>query len=153
MIAVAGVITVVLQVLVVKLLPAFGTVTDVHDATGTLVVVIGGGHVVVVCELPLVGPDGLHEATGTLVVTIGDGQLVVIQLLPLVAVTGLQVATGTFNVCTGAGQVMVIQGVDVGTPDGVQLSTKLLAKLLPPPVLQAIVNQLLTPFPVCGVHV
>jgi len=34
--------------------------------TGTLVVVMAAGHVVVVQPLPALGPDAVHETTGTL---------------------------------------------------------------------------------------
>lgn len=39
-----------------------------HEDTGTLVVTIAAGHVVVVQELPDVSPLGVHDATGTLAV-------------------------------------------------------------------------------------
>lgn len=41
------------------------------------------------------GPDAVQVATGTLVVTIGAGQVIVIQLLPALPVCGVQVRTGT----------------------------------------------------------
>jgi len=40
------------------------------------------------------GPDAVQDTTGTLVVTIGGGQVIVIQLLPALPVCGVQVRTG-----------------------------------------------------------
>ena len=40
------------------------------------------------------GPEAVHDSTGTLVVTIGAGQVIVIQLLPALPVCGVQVRTG-----------------------------------------------------------
>ena len=42
----------------------------------------------------MVGPEAVHDSTGTLVVTIGAGQVIVIQLLPALPVCGVQVRTG-----------------------------------------------------------
>ena len=40
------------------------------------------------------GPEAVQVATGTLVVTIGGGQVIVSQLLPALPVCGVQVRTG-----------------------------------------------------------
>ena len=72
-------------------------VCGVHDATGTFVVVIGAGQVVVVQLLPDVAADAVQLATGTLVVLFVE-QVRVTQLLPDAAVCGVQVATGTLVV-------------------------------------------------------
>ena len=42
----------------------------------------------------MVGPLAVHVATGTLVVTIGGGQVMVTQPLPELPVCGVQVSTG-----------------------------------------------------------
>jgi len=49
----------------------------VHVATGTLVVTMGGGQVVLTNELPSTGSAGVQEAEGTLVVTTGVGHVMV----------------------------------------------------------------------------
>ena len=41
------------------------------------------------------GPVAVQVATGTFVVTIGAGQVIVTQLLPALPVCGVQVSTGT----------------------------------------------------------
>ena len=45
--------------------------------------------------MPINGPEAVQVATGTLVVTIGGGQVMVTQLLPALPVCGVQVRTGT----------------------------------------------------------
>jgi hypothetical protein len=45
--------------------------------------------------LPITGEAAVHDTTGTLVVTIGPGQVIVTQLLPALPVCGVQVSTGT----------------------------------------------------------
>ena len=47
-------------------------------------------------------------ATGTFVVTIAAGQVVVVYALPAFAADAVQVATGTLVVTAGAGQVVVV---------------------------------------------
>ena len=44
--------------------------------------------------LPMFGPEAVQVATGTLVVTIGAGQVIVTQLFPALPVCGVQVRTG-----------------------------------------------------------
>ena len=45
--------------------------------------------------MPIFGPEAVQVATGTFVVTIGAGQVIVTQLLPALPVCGVQVRTGT----------------------------------------------------------
>jgi hypothetical protein len=45
--------------------------------------------------LPIFAPEAVQVATGTFVVTIGPGQVIVSQLLPAFPVCGVQVRTGT----------------------------------------------------------
>jgi len=105
LIAVGAEITVELQVLVNQLLPT-AAVCGVQDATGTLVVVIGAGQVVLVNELPPFAPEAVHVPTGTLVVVIGAGQVVVTNKLPAIAAAAVQLTTGTLVVVMAAGQVI-----------------------------------------------
>ena len=42
----------------------------------------------------MTGRAAVHDATGTLVVTIGAGQVIVSQLLPALPVCGVQLSTG-----------------------------------------------------------
>ena len=58
--------------------------------------------------MPAVGAAGAQLETGTLVVTIGAGQVVVVQLLPALAAAAVQLTTGTLVVTLGAGQVVVV---------------------------------------------
>jgi hypothetical protein len=58
--------------------------------------------------LPAEATAGAQLATGTLVVTIGAGQVVVVQLLPALAAAAVQLITATLVVTTGAGQVVVV---------------------------------------------
>ena len=44
--------------------------------------------------MPMTGAAAVQVATGTLVVTIGAGQVIVTQLLPALPVCGVQVSTG-----------------------------------------------------------
>ena len=58
--------------------------------------------------MPAFATAGEQAETGTLVVTIGAGQVVVVQLLAEVAAAAVQVITGTAVVTFGAGQVVVV---------------------------------------------
>lgn len=93
------------QVVVVKLLPAFGPL-GVQFATGTFVVTTADGQLVVVNALPALGPLALQVATGTFVVITGAGQVVVVQLLADVARLAAQMPATVTDV--GTGQVVVV---------------------------------------------
>lgn len=58
-------------------MPADAAAT-VHDAIGVGPETKGAGHVVDVNILPAFAADDVHEATATLVVTLGGGQVVVV---------------------------------------------------------------------------
>ena len=58
--------------------------------------------------MPVPATAGEQAATGTFVVTIGGGQVVVVQLLPALAEAAVQLITGTLVVTTAGGQVVVV---------------------------------------------
>jgi len=57
--------------------------------------------------LPTTGDAGVQDATGTLVVTIGAGQVMVSQLLPALPVCGVQLTTGKAEPTTTLHSVVV----------------------------------------------
>jgi hypothetical protein len=69
----------------------------VHDATGTLLVLLLE-QVVVVQLFDELAEAAVHEATGTFVVTTGAGHVVVVQLLLAWALLGEHEPTGTLVV-------------------------------------------------------
>ena len=87
----------------------------------------------------------VQEATGTLVVTIGDGQLVVTQPLADVAGEATQLAAGAFVALLPPVllQLVVVQLLIALATAAVQVCTATFAALLPPVVLQLVVTQLL----------
>jgi hypothetical protein len=76
------------QVIVIQLVDE--AVWGLQTCTGTLDVVTGVGHVVVVQLLPNDATCAVQLATGTLVVTAAAGQLIVSQLLPELPVCEVQ---------------------------------------------------------------
>ena len=89
-------------------------------ATGTLLVVMGAGQVVVVYWLATVGPDAVQVATGTLLVLLVP-QVVAVQLLPADAAVGVQ--TKTPVVTTASAQVVAWYPLDEDAVTGVQVCT------------------------------
>ena len=70
-----------------------------QDTTGTLVVTIGPGQVMVTQPLPALPVCGVHVVTGT-DVAVTTLQAVVVQPLARVGASGTQVPEGMLVVCT-----------------------------------------------------
>ena len=73
--------------------------------------------------MPTTGKAAVQDTTGTLVVTIGPGQVIVTQPLPALPVCGVQVRTGTEVAVTMLQAVVVQPLAKVGasgtqTPEG-----------------------------------
>jgi len=143
-------------------LPMFGAAA-VQVATGTLVVTIGAGQVIVtqllpalpVCgvqvrtgmELPTttlhsvvvqplarVGPEGTQVPDG--MVALRTAQIVVCQPLPALPATGVQVCTAVAGLTiVGAGQVVVVQLLPALGDEAVQVETETLVVLFEPQVV------------------
>jgi hypothetical protein len=64
--------------------------------------------------LPTTGEAGVQLATGTLVVTLGGGQVMVTQLLPALPVCGVQLSTGVAAPVITLHSVVVQPLADVG---------------------------------------
>ena len=58
--------------------------------------------------LPAAAAAAVQPETGTLVVTIGAGQVVVVQPLPKLAAAAVQLTTATLVVTRGAGHVVSV---------------------------------------------
>ena len=81
-----------------------------HVTTGTFVVVIGAGHVVVVQPLPALGPDGVHVTVprGPVVST---GQVTVVYAVGSAKDSTLRLVTQSL----AAAQAQMPQGVNAGS--------------------------------------
>lgn len=122
------VVLLVEQLVVVYELPAPAAAL-VHEATGTLFATTAGGQVVVVQLLPPLAALPAHEATGTLVVLFVPHTVATYEL-PAFAVCGEQLETPTVGEIVGGGQVVVVQELAPVAADGVHDTTATLVVLL-----------------------
>ena len=131
------------QVVVTKLLPAFGA-AGVHDATETSLSTVVP-HVISVQELPEFATCGLQAATGVGPVVTATGQVTVVQLLPAEAPAGVHEADPVDVTMTG--QVISVQLLPAAAVCGVHDETGTFAA---PLLTQLVVTQELPEVPGAG---
>jgi hypothetical protein len=140
-----GPVTIVLQVVVLKPLPAVGAI-GVQVARGVVLVVTG--QAVVVQPLPAVAALGVHDDTLGVLVLLGV-HTVDIKLLPGAAPNAVQVATGTGPLSVAVAQVRVIHPLPAAPVCGAHVTVAVGPELL---VEHVRVTQLLPAAAVCGVQ-